>query len=342
MSEIDDFMASLHGWIARADKRLATELTRQYSRGYSKIRKAVDALEVEFRAMIARGDTPSIGWFYTSQRARALMQEIRAQLERYVLISQREIEDEMRRAIVKALEPPLSGVGWRALSLKDVEIMTGLGMPGSPLRTLLRSISEQGWRDAMDALVEGLMLGQSPRKVARRLRDVLGVQLDRALTIARTEMLRVMRLASRESYRNNEHVLDGWIWHATLDERTCFACVMMHGTLHPLDEVLESHPNCRCAMAPLTKDWDELGIKGMPKRPNIKTGEEWFRALSAKRQRAIMGKAKRLAWQDGHFDLSDVLRQTHHSAWGRGIGTKSLRDLVGEDLRREYLAKTRS
>jgi SPP1 gp7 family putative phage head morphogenesis protein len=192
--------------------------------------------------------------------------------------------------------------------------------------------------------MEGLMLGLGPRKIAPQIRDALGVQLTRALTIARTEMLRANRTATQQTYTENANVVKGWTWSAALHGNTCPICFSKHGTEHALDEKLASHPNCRCTPSPLTYNWEEIGARygfdwsdldkdktdweKLAKKYNMSDkelapiklramkGEQSFKTLDPFEQQSILGKVRWQAWNIGKLVFDNVSGQTFDAMWG--------------------------
>ncbi len=157
------------------------------------------------------------------------------------------------------------------------------------------------------------------------------------------ETLRAHREATRASYQANSDIVKGWIWHSAADERTCTACWAMHGTEHRLDEILDDHPNGRCAMVPKTKTWADIGkqygidLSNVPDtNPEIEPGVLLFDKLPAEKQIKILGLAKWAAWKDGQFTLSDLVGQTESTIWGTHRYEKSLVQLLGAEKAKGY------
>lgn len=183
----------------------------------------------------------------------------------------------------------------------------------------------------MDALVQGMLMGQNPREVARELRRALGVALSRALTIARTETLRAHREATRASYQANDDLVSGWTWHSAADERTCGSCWAMHGTEHTLEEKLDDHPNGRCAMVPI--------IRGVAFE--VRAGRDLFAELASNTQIKILGPAKWAAWKDGKVTLDEhpltgIVGRRHDPVWGSMRYERSLREILGREAAKSY------
>ncbi|MEL7645414.1 MAG: phage minor head protein [Anaerolineaceae bacterium] len=212
--------------------------------------------------------------------------------------------------------------------------------------------------------MQGIVLGYNPRKIAPMIRDALGIQLNRALTISRTEAMRAQRAAATESFKVNADVLKGWRWQVAMSGNTCPVCISMHGSIHPVEERMESHPNCRCSPVPLTKSWEELGAElgvdfsGVEKagptleeiakkynlipeqkrsyaRQNI-TGEAYFRSLSAEEQCKVLGSSKWLAWKEGKFESAQLAKKTYSPVWEAGRGAKNLNELLREQDAEKY------
>jgi SPP1 gp7 family putative phage head morphogenesis protein len=209
-------------------------------------------------------------------------------------------------------------------------------------------------------------MGNNPRTIAPMIRDALGIQLNRALTISRTEVMRAQRIATAESYKANADVIKGWRWQAALTGNTCPVCLSLHGSEHPVTETMSSHPNCRCTSVAITKSWEELGAeygvdfsgveKAGPSFADVAkkygitpeqlrtyanrklSGEAYFRSLSAEEQRVILGPSKWLAWKDGKFAFDALSRKTYSAVWGEGVRQASLIELLGEAEAKRYMA----
>lgn len=122
---------------------------------------------------------------------------------------------------------------------------------GSPLAGLLDTfrteVGDSAAQYARDVLVNGLGRGRALRSVAAELEQgIRGMTASRALTIARTETLRAHREAHFQSYKANAALVRSWIWTAAVanaERPPCAACFAQHGTEHPIDERMETHPN---------------------------------------------------------------------------------------------------
>jgi hypothetical protein len=145
-------------------------------------------------------------------------------------------------------------------------------------------------QELTQALITGTSLGWNPRKTAKAMQESMdGEGLGRAVTIARTEQLRVYRSASQDSYTASGRI-DYVKRLAARQERTCLACTFV----------------------PHVRGYDE---------PTWTTGGEWLAGLDEDKQREIMGNKRFEAWKDG-TPLADFVSRTHDKTWGASIGIK--------------------
>lgn len=169
-------------------------------------------------------------------------------------------------------------------------------------------------------LAAGTVLGDNPRTVAARIariaRDPIDMGLARALVIARTEMLDAYRETARHTETAHRDVLAGWEWDANLDTRTCAACIVMHGTVHPLDQSgPEGHPQCRCARVPVTKPWRELGFDIDEPPSSTVDAHAWFDAQPDRVQRGILGAGVHDLYTQGLVGWEDLVTRRTNRGW---------------------------
>ena len=220
------------------------------------------------------------------------------------------------------------GTSWTALPDETLQTFVGMAGDGSPLGELFATIP-QTVTDAMQlSLVQGISLGEGPRTVARRLQRVAMVGQSRAETIARTEMIRASREAQRQLYTQNPAV-QGYRRQATQDARVCLACLALSGTLHQTDEIMPSHPNCRCVMVPATLSWAEItGDSSIPDtRPEVATPERILAGLSEADKLAIMGPKRYEMYQAG-TPLGNFVQVQQNQDWGPTTRVIPLQGLV--------------
>ena len=138
-----------------------------------------------------------------------------------------------------------------------------------------------------ERLTTALLTGQNPREAARAVMAT-GAELtrSRADTIARTELLRAQREATRARLEDAPGI-DEWVWLSAADSRTCAVCWAMHGTRHPVTDTLDGHPNCRCTMVPAVPGGSA---------DKIPTGDELLAKLPDDEARKILGPKRHDLW----------------------------------------------
>jgi len=160
---------------------------------------------------------------------------------------------------VRHAEVMLAQAGHAADALRMVPVraasnMAAMFRPSSPFNGL-KALSAQQIEGIGDTLVQGVVRGYHPMRVAREItQNVVGVPEARAATIARTEIMRAYRTSSTQFYADNMYrvgangvasgVVTGWVWECSAGSNTCAACYAMSGQTFPADAEMDSHPNC--------------------------------------------------------------------------------------------------
>ena len=380
MPTIYDTIQDFQQRLLRDERRAAAQMVRVYAESWKRIRKKLERLQTEYERAQSQGQDVGLGWLYQQQRLSSMQALVAKELAHFAKYAEGSVSAQQARVIAESLQfsrdmtilslgAEYDGQGRFAVKTLHkcaIEALIGATQQGSALDRLFRQIREDGAKAAEDALVQGIVLGYNPRKIAPLIRDALGVQLNRALTISRTEVMRAQRVATAENYKQNADVVKGWRWQAALTGNTCPVCISLHGSEHPLSETMSSHPNCRCTSTAITKSWEELGAeygvdfsgveKAGPSFADVAkkygitpeqqrtyanrklSGEAYFRSLSAEEQRAILGPSKWLAWKDGKFGFDALSRKTYSAVWGEGVRQASLVELLGEAEAKRYMA----
>lgn len=331
-----------HAIIAR-DAAAIRQLVRDYHDVLRSVQDELRPLLEEITERLEAGEPVNIG---TLQRGSRL-----ARIERDIIERLNEIVDEAHRravenqryaarvasdaaiAMMEEAMGPLPGnirVLFAELNPRAVESFVGFASDGSPLADLFRALPRDAARAVRGELIRGIALGDNPRVIARRIQGAFGRNLTRAMTISRTEVMRAYTRAAIEKYRANSSLIRGWVWISALDVRTCAVCIAMHGTEHPLDEPMASHPSCRCSAAPVARPISELTGRPLPDdRPRVEPGAEWFARQPAEFQRRVLGPAAYRAYTDGAIGLQDMVRRVNDQRWGPTLRRASLRDALG-------------
>lgn len=190
------------------------------------------------------------------------------------------IEDSYKRGIIRAryeMEkagypvPTLAATGGIMASMSLPFHMDRVGLIYSRAYNELKGITESMSQSMSRILAQGMADGDGPALLARKLvnvitgkgetlaiKDSLGRTISsevRAMTMARTEIIRAHHVATINEYRN-WGVIGIYVkaeWKTAGDDRVCDECASMEGKTFTLDEIegmIPLHPNCRCIALP--------------------------------------------------------------------------------------------
>jgi len=366
MADLYEQASEFRSRLMSRDKQAAATLVRSYQTAYEGVNAEIVKVQRQIAKMRDAG-VPRSDWewmLYRERRLDVLRERVGEQLNKYGSRAQIIIGGSIDSAIdagrtdafalIESVTPdglaispagtPNQPIGPLApetvrVPTAAVEQLTAITQPGGALQQLLAPLGQQASDDVARALIQGITIGENPRRIATRMRESLGGSLTRALTISRTETLRAYREASRLQYQQATDVLDGWVWIASLTNRTCAACWAQHGSKHSADEIMSTHPNCRCTMAPLTKSWRELGFGSTPESVQVTPGPQLFRSLSVEDQERVLGKSKLAAYRGKRITLEDVVVERNSPTWGPSTGVGSLRDAEAAAQRRRLAGR---
>jgi len=173
----------------------------------------------------------------------------------------------------------------------------------------------------VQSIVDGVLAGHNPRKIARAIQGAFGRGLTDALRNTRTVQIWSYRDSARANYTATGGIVQGWVWYARLDGLTCMSCVSQHGSIHELSETLDDHDNGRCAPLPYIPEFGN---------PVQQRGQDWFSGLPQAEQKKQMGASKWQAWQDDKFQFDQLSHQRPDDRYGTMRSEASLKQLVGE------------
>jgi SPP1 gp7 family putative phage head morphogenesis protein len=319
--------------LLRGEREAAVAMVRAYGAGWTRIDRELRSVW----GLLTEDTNPATWRVRQAERLESLRAQVDAELRRLAPIAERTIEGQQSAAVTMAHAHALEAAGaagapvevlgqFDRLPRGAVETLVGFAGDGSPLRALADEIGRGVGQNVIDALAAGIIAGANPRVTARLMREAFGVGASRALTIARTETMRVYRAASLETYRANRSVVTGWIWIASMSPRTCISCWAMHGSEHGLNEVLGDHPNGRCVPAPILRNTPVV----------VEPGLSVFARQPVEVQRRVLGPAAYLAWQDGALDLAEMVGRRFDPRWGTMRSARSLQAVIGRDAARVY------
>ncbi len=268
-------------------------------------------------------------------RYASLLGQVRRELDRYTDYAVGVIANRQRSLVqvgINSAATAIRAVGADAgvrvafdlLPIAAVQNMVGLAGDGSPLRSRLVESYGAAADGMLQELIRATALGKHPRETARRMvRNGLSQSLNRMLTTARTEPMRVFRESSRQQYAASG-VVEGFMRLASRDSRTCMGCLMADGETYQVGESLREHPQGRCGTVPMV-----TGIKP----PVWQRGTDWFLQQPPALQRNMLGNGRFNAWKDGKFDLDQLATVRRNATWGDAVQPTPLRDLLTGNVR---------
>jgi SPP1 gp7 family putative phage head morphogenesis protein len=341
MTPVEQELARQRARLHAIEARHVTEIRRSYATVAARLAHHLTQLTALIDRATARGVEVRPGWLFAQARYRTLIADLQQHTDQFladtaatIATGQKEaVQDAFqdgRRLAKLALGPaPKDAIahvtdGWNRLPAAALDTFIGRAQDGSALGDLLSELSPLAPRQVKDTLAFGVAAGKNPRVIAREVQQAAHIVPNRALVIARNEIVQAHRQAVDETWKATG-VVRSWRWRCARDARTCAACWAMDDTEHPVDEPLGSHPQCRCGRIPVTVSWADLGLPGVPdRRPVLPSGPDAFAALSEADKLAVLGRARLDAYNNGEIGLSDMVQRTRSPRWGNGIRVKAL------------------
>lgn len=273
-------------------------------------------------------------------RAAALLDAVEDELTKLGRLAEPLITAQQRRAVAIARQRALDLAilsapdqaealrqAWHALNADATVAMIGRLQDGQSLDQYFKTFAN-GSRAAMEqALTTGVALGEGPIALARRLTVQTNLPYQRLVTVTRNEILGAFRSASLAHYAENADILRGWVWLASLSDRTCPACLALHGREFKLSRTfMPTHSRCRCSPAPLVKD---------AANPFAGEGERWFAARDAEtRARILRVNGGGDAYDAGEVTLADFVTLRRDRRWGASYQPARSLDVARENAAR--------
>ncbi len=202
---------------------------------------------------------------------------------------------------------------------------------GDAFRHNVNGFTDDAASDVADTILAAVAQGKNPSAIARILDNWFAIPFSWGDNMTRTVQLYSYRAANHASFAANENLLNGWVWIASLDTRTCMSCISQHGSVHKVTETLNDHHRGRCAPAPWVKgtNWPNLIISG----PN------WFESQPEGVQQTMMGGAMYNAWKSGAMAWSDMSQPYHDDVYGEMLREASVSGALGNEEAQKYYVR---
>lgn len=323
-----------------ADQETLAVVVEAYQETRAELMGRIDALTA------AMEDGAPVGEVLRSERARALLRQVEAEMAALAIRMQPVVTSGQATAASLAAEQSLAlavvtaaasnealavrvAAGWNRLNAGAVEALVGRLSDGSPLSDWMAQFGTDAAEIMKRELTVSVALGRNPRATAARLAKMVDVSGARLMLLTRDAQLNAYRDASRQAMIANDDILDGYMRIGALSDRTCAACLALHGTVYQTSHLMETHNGCRCSMVPL--------VKGVA-RPEIESGEAWFDAQSEDAQRKVIGIAGQNAYAHGRVALDDFVKRDEDERWGASYRQSSLTDALASARSRDRRA----
>ncbi len=327
-----------------------TATMRQMAERWLSVQNALQAdmldLAMYLDALHRKGETVSQARLMQMERYRQMVADARREQEQYSRwVADRTVADQ--RSLVAQGVTDAQGLieaagldakmalTFERINTSAVEFAAGFAADGTPLYELLKASYPESVVKLTEALLQGLASGKGPRETTARMAEDMAGNLDRALTIARTEQLRALRAGSLEQMKASK-VVAGYIRRAQRSANVCAACLALDGQEQATEDVFASHPSCACFAQPTLK---------YGKTPSFPSGPEWFETQPESAQRQILGAAKFELYQEGKLDWSQVAKIHNDPVWGPTIRQRMVGEMkrsTGEMSVNELLKKAGS
>ena len=320
---VAELAAAFKAAIDKQDAAALTRLAKTYQGLYQRMQGKLDS----YLLALSRLENPTQGQVFRLSQYKNLISALETELTKYSAYVEVEIRNSVDGAVemaIKQTKAYLAAAGYSmpaSLPKNAIIAMLGFLKEDAPLWARLNKLAPMNAQKVADSLLEGIAFGYNPAKTARMFETVMGGGLTDAMRMTRTAQLYASREANRAMYIANDDVVSGWIWYSSLDTDTCMACAAEHGTFHENDESMDSHYNCRCTSIPVVMGYDD----------KIQTGEDWFKGLSEKEQRDMMGGQTYDVWKAGGFEFKDLISHKHDDVYGEMLQRTPLWELLGAE-----------
>lgn len=211
---------------------------------------------------------------------------------------------------------------------------------------LLKAWTDKMSRETQDAVEQAIRDGVLSGKTTDQIvRDIIGTRAGRYRdgilqasrrsmeAFVRTSVTHIHNMAAQTGFAENDDVVSGWRFLATLDLRTTVTCAGLSGRKYPIGKgpIPPRHVRCRSICQPITLTMRELGIDVDEPGPSSRASmdgplsgdiryDEWLKGRSIDEQDDFLGTAKAKLFRAGKLKLEDLVDDT-----GRVFNLKELR-----------------
>lgn len=337
-SLIDQLIADSLADLGRRESVIVSRLIAQYGVSLKRIQRELRTIDAQIAGLQQAGEPVPAAWL-TRQR---WWQDMERSIQRELLIWQGQalnglsalqtggvhVAVGLSADIAKAAGSPLTGQVYKEAFERWVTVTR----PGSPVRAIIDGYGERVSESIMHRMTEGIGGGKGPGAIVREIMVDIGGDGSEArlMTLARTETMRAFRGANADTLAplQEQGIISGYIWLATLDGGACLSCIERHGTFFP-NYPTGWHPRCRCVARPSVNPDIVPGGQWRGQ-----SGPNWFAEQDEKTQRRILLSDARFDAYQAGTPLSEMVTTRRSAVWGDTVGIRPLATTPGVQPRR--------
>jgi hypothetical protein len=326
-SKVKAFLLASRNYESEEFMRMAME----WNRVENDLQMAIDAVTFEIYSSSLEGKVVDAAMVRKLERMQSLLAQSQDRISKFYTKAEEAVREGQAWHISQGLAKGVSdiqdayaiagiyAIKFDMLPFRAIENMVGFLGDGSPLGSLLRTDYAETATDISKLLVDGITQGKGPRETAVMISRYMRGNLERAMTVARTEQIRAFRVANVAQYQESG-VIATYTRRSAFSDTSCMACIAADGRVYPVSVQFGDHPKGMC--------FTTANVRGV-NPPNVLTGIEWFTKQPEDIQQSIMGSGHYDAWKSGKFQLKDIAQIGHDEKWGEQIRVKPLAELVG-------------
>lgn len=193
-------------------------------------------------------------------------------------------------------------------------------LDGVLLEDVVGRLSDGTKREMEKAIRIGIAEGESIERMVARLRRVSDYSVSSAEAIVRTAVGHASNVGRATYYLENQDLVKGVQWVATLDTSTCISCQSLDTKVFDIDKGARPprHINCRCTTVPVLRSLRELGfnVNDFPPAtrasmdgqvPQNTTYAEWLDRMPAGIQDEALGPTRGKLLRKGELSVRDFV-----------------------------------
>ncbi len=282
------------------------------------------ALAQRISDIMAKGKPIPTYTIYGIDLYRKLLDEIDDEMEGYSIYAEGIIGAAQEKSIALGIDganESLLALGieknWPLVDIAAYSALIGMSITGMLISDLIKTSYSDMAKGIAGAIQNGILKGHSVNELAKEMMSAGDISLERASTIARTEINRAYGLATAEQLKASG-IVKGYRRYC-YKPTACLACLMVDGKFYQNADDFWDHPNGKCRIVPEV----ENGENPAP----WKTGKEWFEEQRPVDQKRIMGKGLYELWKNGDVQLDEMVYMKDSGVWGKTPAIKSLSQL---------------